>query len=173
MIPQPWRQFSIIGPSGSLWMSQAPTFLKKLHRGYLLKSNDQKHNFQLHTLREVCENFISIVLLIQTTEPQPDDDEDFELPEDIQPFLQDTPLYTDNTANGQRYFCLAKNYFSVPKLLEFVLQRLLLQLLNVLVVYLLRYCFALGSQTILFKICQDTPSHRYTIGEDLVRIPIL
>ena len=36
----------------------------------------------------------------QTTEPLPDEDEDFELPEDIQPFLQDTPLYSDNTANG-------------------------------------------------------------------------
>ncbi|RMX51401.1 hypothetical protein pdam_00020809 [Pocillopora damicornis] len=49
---------------------------------------------------------------VKTTEPQPDDDEDFELPEDIQPFLQDTPLYTDNTANGiallwaPRPFCL-------------------------------------------------------------------
>lgn len=30
----------------------------------------------------------------------PDDDEDFELDESIQPFLQDCPLYTDNTANG-------------------------------------------------------------------------
>lgn len=49
---------------------------------------------------------------VKTTEPQPGDDEDFELPEDIQPFLQDTPLYTDNTANGiallwaPRPFCL-------------------------------------------------------------------
>lgn len=33
-------------------------------------------------------------------EPLPDDDEDFTLPDDVQPFLQDTPLYTDNTANG-------------------------------------------------------------------------
>lgn len=30
----------------------------------------------------------------------PDDDEDFELPEEVQPFLQDCPLYSDNTANG-------------------------------------------------------------------------
>ena len=30
----------------------------------------------------------------------PDDDEEFELGEYIQPFLQDCPLYTDNTANG-------------------------------------------------------------------------
>ena len=30
----------------------------------------------------------------------PDDDEDFELPEYVTPFLQDVPLYTDNTANG-------------------------------------------------------------------------
>ena len=39
-------------------------------------------------------------LLLQSSEPLPDDDEDFELPDYIQPFLQDTPLYTDNTANG-------------------------------------------------------------------------
>ncbi|XP_022798772.1 pre-mRNA-processing-splicing factor 8 [Stylophora pistillata] len=49
---------------------------------------------------------------VKTTEPLPDDDEEFELPEEIQPFLQDTPLYTDNTANGiallwaPRPFCL-------------------------------------------------------------------
>ena len=30
----------------------------------------------------------------------PDDDEEFILPDDVQPFMQDTPLYTDNTANG-------------------------------------------------------------------------
>lgn len=30
----------------------------------------------------------------------PDDDEEFELGEDFVPFLQDCPLYTDNTANG-------------------------------------------------------------------------
>jgi pre-mRNA-processing factor 8 len=30
----------------------------------------------------------------------PEDDEEFELPEEVQPFLQETPLYTDNTANG-------------------------------------------------------------------------
>jgi len=30
----------------------------------------------------------------------PDDLEDFELPEYVQPFLKDTPLYTDHTANG-------------------------------------------------------------------------
>ncbi|KAM7446265.1 Pre-mRNA-processing-splicing factor8 [Porites harrisoni] len=49
---------------------------------------------------------------VKTTEPIPDDEEEFELPEDIQPFLQDTPLYSDNTANGiallwaPRPFCL-------------------------------------------------------------------
>ena len=48
----------------------------------------------------------SLVVLIfffsasQTAETLPDDDNSFELPEDFQPFLQDTPLYTDNTANG-------------------------------------------------------------------------
>ena len=46
----------------------------------------------------------SYILLFQTTEPIPDDDEEFELPEDIQPFLQDTPLYSDNTANGLFHF---------------------------------------------------------------------
>ncbi len=30
----------------------------------------------------------------------PDDDEDFELPEEVVPFLQGCPLYSDNTANG-------------------------------------------------------------------------
>ncbi|XP_076032187.1 pre-mRNA processing factor 8 [Oratosquilla oratoria] len=30
----------------------------------------------------------------------PDDDEDFELPEDIEPVLKEWPMYTDNTANG-------------------------------------------------------------------------
>ena len=49
----------------------------------------------------------------QTTEPQPDEDEDFELPEDIQPFLQDTPLYTDHTANGQAFF----HYVHIPVIL--------------------------------------------------------
>ena len=29
-----------------------------------------------------------------------DDDEEFILDDEIQPFLHDTPLYTDNTANG-------------------------------------------------------------------------
>lgn len=35
----------------------------------------------------------------KTNEPQPDDDE-FVLPEEVEPLLKDTPLYTDNTANG-------------------------------------------------------------------------
>ena len=50
---------------------------------------------------------------LQTTEPQPDEDEDFELPEDIQPFLQDTPLYTDHTANGEAFF----HYVHIPVIL--------------------------------------------------------
>lgn len=37
---------------------------------------------------------------LQNLDPLPDDEEEFELPEDVQPFLQETPLYTDNTANG-------------------------------------------------------------------------
>ena len=39
-------------------------------------------------------------MYFQGTEPLPDDDEEFELPEFVEPFLKDTPLYTDNTANG-------------------------------------------------------------------------
>jgi pre-mRNA-processing factor 8 len=38
--------------------------------------------------------------LFQVVEPLPEDEEDFELPQELQPFLQETPLYTDNTANG-------------------------------------------------------------------------
>jgi len=37
---------------------------------------------------------------VKSQEPLPDDDEEFELPEFVEPFLKDTPLYTDNTANG-------------------------------------------------------------------------
>ena len=38
--------------------------------------------------------------LLQGSEQLPDDDEEFELPEFAEPFLKETPLYTDNTANG-------------------------------------------------------------------------
>ena len=41
-----------------------------------------------------------VSLYFQGTEPLPDDDEEFELPEFVEPFLKDTPLYTENTANG-------------------------------------------------------------------------
>uniref|UniRef100_T1GJN2 PRO8NT domain-containing protein n=1 Tax=Megaselia scalaris TaxID=36166 RepID=T1GJN2_MEGSC len=37
---------------------------------------------------------------IKVQEPVIDEDEDFVLAEELEPFLQDTPLYTDNTANG-------------------------------------------------------------------------
>ncbi|CAH8447526.1 unnamed protein product [Schistosoma curassoni] len=49
---------------------------------------------------------------IKAPELQPDDDETYELPEGFQPFLAETPLYSDNTANGiallwaPRPFCL-------------------------------------------------------------------
>ena len=33
-------------------------------------------------------------------EVEPEDDDDFVLPDYVEPFLSDTPLYTDNTANG-------------------------------------------------------------------------
>jgi pre-mRNA-processing factor 8 len=33
-------------------------------------------------------------------EPVIDEDEEFELAEIVQPFLQETPLFTDNTAHG-------------------------------------------------------------------------
>ena len=39
-------------------------------------------------------------IIFQAAEPLPDDDEEFELPEFVQPFLKETPLYSDNTANG-------------------------------------------------------------------------
>ena len=45
----------------------------------------------------------NIDIVVQTLEPAFDDDElgeEFELPEHVQPFLSDIPLYTDNTANG-------------------------------------------------------------------------
>ena len=37
---------------------------------------------------------------LQFPDPLPDDEDEFELPEYIQPILHETPLYTDNTANG-------------------------------------------------------------------------
>uniref|UniRef100_A0A094ZKL4 Pre-mRNA-processing-splicing factor 8 n=1 Tax=Schistosoma haematobium TaxID=6185 RepID=A0A094ZKL4_SCHHA len=49
---------------------------------------------------------------VKAPELQPDDDETYELPEGFQPFLAETPLYSDNTANGiallwaPRPFCL-------------------------------------------------------------------
>ncbi|KAA0198542.1 Pre-mRNA-processing-splicing factor [Fasciolopsis buskii] len=49
---------------------------------------------------------------VKAPEVQPPDDESFELPEDMRPFFNETPLYTDNTANGiallwaPRPFCL-------------------------------------------------------------------
>ena len=48
----------------------------------------------------VAKAFNNILFDFQGTEPLPEDDEEFELPEFVQPFLKDTPLYTDNTANG-------------------------------------------------------------------------
>lgn len=36
----------------------------------------------------------------QVNEPEPEEDDEFVLPEGVAPFLSDTPLYTDNTANG-------------------------------------------------------------------------
>lgn len=41
-----------------------------------------------------------ILTPLQSQEPLPEDDEEFELPEYVEPFLKETPLYTDNTANG-------------------------------------------------------------------------
>lgn len=43
---------------------------------------------------------LHISINLQSSDPIIDDDEDFELPEYVQPFLSDTPLYSDNTANG-------------------------------------------------------------------------
>ena len=36
----------------------------------------------------------------QTQDIEPDDDDSFLLPIDVEPLLTNTPLYTDNTANG-------------------------------------------------------------------------
>ena len=36
----------------------------------------------------------------QVIDPEPEEDEDFVLPDTVEPFLTSTPLYTDNTANG-------------------------------------------------------------------------
>nr|CAH7714038.1 unnamed protein product [Callosobruchus chinensis] len=38
---------------------------------------------------------------VKSLEPLPEDDEEYILPDTVQPFLQETPLYTDNTANGR------------------------------------------------------------------------
>ncbi|KAG7282508.1 LOW QUALITY PROTEIN: hypothetical protein CRUP_020223, partial [Coryphaenoides rupestris] len=37
---------------------------------------------------------------VKSQEPLPEDEEEFELPDYVEPFLKDTPLYTDHTANG-------------------------------------------------------------------------
>ena len=51
---------------------------------------------------------------LQAAETLPDDDNSFELPEDFQPFLQDTPLYTDNTANGKGICILSFLLVAIP-----------------------------------------------------------
>ena len=45
----------------------------------------------------VCQCFHSH---FQVIDPEPEEDEDFVLPDTVEPFLTSTPLYTDNTANG-------------------------------------------------------------------------
>ena len=51
---------------------------------------------------------------LQVVEPEPVDDDVFELSDDFQPFLQDYPLYTDNTANGNLlYMSLAFLLFAI------------------------------------------------------------
>lgn len=47
--------------------------------------------------------------LCQTNEVQPDDDEEFVLPESVEPLLKDTPLYTDNTASGMMDIAMSCN----------------------------------------------------------------
>ena len=44
----------------------------------------------------------------QVVEVEPEEDEEFILPEYVKPFLADTPLYTDNTAHG--WFCIITLY---------------------------------------------------------------
>ena len=43
---------------------------------------------------------VSFLPFNQTQEPEPEEDEEFVLPEYMEPFLKDSPLYTDNTADG-------------------------------------------------------------------------
>jgi hypothetical protein len=43
---------------------------------------------------------LQCLTVFQGGEILPEDDEEFELPEFVQPFMKETPLYTDNTANG-------------------------------------------------------------------------
>ena len=41
-----------------------------------------------------------MTLFSQGLDVLPDEEEEFELPEYVEPFLKETPLYSDNTANG-------------------------------------------------------------------------
>lgn len=43
---------------------------------------------------------LNLGVCMQVKEPEPEDSDDFVLPDDVEPLLADKPLYTDNTANG-------------------------------------------------------------------------
>ena len=58
-------------------------------------------NFPLYMIAVLGDWFFSPVPCVdQVVEIEPEDDDDFVLPDYVEPFLSDTPLYTDNTANG-------------------------------------------------------------------------
>lgn len=60
--------------------------------------------FTINLFLQVSSTLILTIFIFnsstQSQEPLPEDDEEFELPEYVEPFLKETPLYTDNTANG-------------------------------------------------------------------------
>lgn len=80
------RHSGKVGFTSSLFLLFSNTWTS-----WLLKT--WAHNDSLF-LCSVCFSFQGSEQLL------PDDDEEFELPEFCEPFLKETPLYTDNTANG-------------------------------------------------------------------------
>ncbi|XP_017297957.1 LOW QUALITY PROTEIN: pre-mRNA-processing-splicing factor 8-like, partial [Diaphorina citri] len=68
--------------------------------GIILPLKSEQQHCELYFYFDPLINPISHRHSVKTAEPLPEDDEEFILPEDVQPLLQETPLYTDNTANG-------------------------------------------------------------------------
>lgn len=94
------------------WLQlQIPTCHSNITSGCVINDQRQHVMHVIHYLdyllllscystKLVTLHFIFPFLPLQSQEPLPDDDEEFELPEYLEPFLKETPLYTDNTANG-------------------------------------------------------------------------